>query len=100
MKKLIVFILLFVAGCQEKPATEYVVKDSRYYLACIKAQARACNFHPKSMDKYVRTHIPKKYYVHIRKINGDMWEFACIDTTKSSNYEEYREALRARESGE
>jgi hypothetical protein len=106
----ILFILFFallitykVCYCPKKKSDKIsecipssVILDDKYYLEKIKNYAYECNFDAGCMNRKVNKNVPKKYYVHIRKIKSG-WEFACIDTTKPGHEEELKNAKLAAE---
>lgn len=71
-----------------------VIFDEAFYMEKIKEYARKCRFNADCINKKINEHIPKNYYVHIRKIKGG-WEFACIDTTIPGNEEALKRAKLA-----
>ena len=86
------FILIFIT-CSNKE--EIVILDERYYMEEIKRYSQECHYDVNCMNKMIKKNIPKKYYVHIRRIKNG-WEFACIDTTIEGYEDELDKALRAK----
>ena len=92
MKIILITILIIFVTCSKK--TEVVILDENYYMEEIKSYAKQCGFDVNCMNNKIRNNIPKKYYVHVRRIKVG-WEFACIDTTLPGHKEELKKARYA-----